>query len=77
MESKSNYRKTGKETKKVIAKAMKQKAKEEMNGLCTKPNDVFKFVKFMRKEGRYIEGGGSMKDNNETLVFTEKNRGKL
>ena len=51
-ESKNNYRKARNETKKVIAKVMKQEAEEEINVLCTKPNDVFKFVKFKRKEGR-------------------------
>ena len=56
---------------------MKQEAEEEMSGLCTKPNDVFKFVKFMRKEGRDIECGGCMKDKNGRLVVREKNRGKL
>ena len=60
MERKINYRKARNETKKVNAKAMKQEA-EEMNVLCTKPNNVFKFVKFMRKEGRDTEGG-CMKD---------------
>ena len=49
-------------TKKVIAKSIKQEAEEEMNVLCTKPNYVFNFVKFMRKEERYIEGGGCTKD---------------
>ena len=58
MESKNKYRKARNETKKVIAKAVKQEAEEVMSVLCTKPNDVFKFVKFMRKEGRDIEGGG-------------------
>ena len=29
---------------------MKQEADEKMSVLCTIPNDVFKFVKFMRKE---------------------------
>ena len=52
-----NYRKARNETKKAIAKAMKQEAEEEMNMLCTKPNNVFKFVKFMKKEGRNIKGG--------------------
>ena len=33
-----------------------------MSVLCTKPNDVFKFVKFKRKEGRVIECGGCIKD---------------
>ena len=77
MESKISYRKARNETKKVIAKAMKQEAEEEMNVLCTKPNDVFKFVKFMRKEGRDIDGGGCMKDKDGRLVVSEKDRRKL
>ena len=48
-----------------------------MSVLCTKPNDVFKFVKFMRKEGRDIEGGCCMQDKDGRLVVTEKGRGKL
>ena len=75
--SKNNHRKARNETKKVIAKAMKQEAEEEMNVLCTKPNDVFKFVKFMRKEGKDIEGGSCMKDKDGKLVVSEKDRGKL
>ena len=77
MKSKNNYRKARNETKKVIAKAMKQEAEEEMSVLRTKPNDVFNFVKFMRKEGRDIEGGGCMKNKDERLVVSEKDRGKL
>ena len=76
-ESKNNYREARNETKKVIVKAMKQEAEEEMNVLCTKPNDVFKFVKFMRKEGIDIEGGGCMKDKDGKLVASKKERGKL
>ena len=75
-ENENKYRKARNETKKVIAKAMRQEA-EEMNVLCTKPNDVFKFVKFMRKEGRDIDGGGCMKDKDGRLVVSEKDRGKL
>ena len=71
-ESKNNYRKARNKTKKVIAKAMKQEAEEEMSVLCTKPNDVFKFVKFMRKEGRDIEGGGCMKDKDGDLLSVRK-----
>ena len=56
---------------------MRQETEEEMNVLCTKPNDVFKFVKFMRKEGRDIDGGGCMKDKNGRLIVSEKDRGKL
>ena len=56
---------------------MRQEAEEEMNVLCIKPNDVFKFVKFTRKEGRDINGGGCMKDKDGRLVVSEKDRGKL
>ena len=73
----NKYRKARNETKKVTAKAMRQEAEEEMNVLCKKPNEVFKFVKFMRKEGRDIDGGGCMKDKDGRLVVNEKNRGKL
>ena len=68
------------ELEKVIAKTMKQEAEEEMSVLCTKPNDVFQFVNFMRKEGRNIKSGGCMKelkDKDGKLVVSEKDRGKL
>ena len=76
-ENKNNYKKARNETKKVIAKAMKQETEEEMNVLCTKPNDVFKFVKYIGKEGRDIKGGGCMRDKDGRLVVSEKDRGKL
>ena len=56
---------------------MKQEAEKEIIVLCTKPNDVFKFVKFIRKEGRDIKGGVCMKDKHGRLVVSEKERRKL
>ena len=50
---------------------MKLEAEEEMNVLCTKPNNVFKFVKFIRKEGRDIERKGSMKNKDGRLVVSD------
>ena len=55
---------------------MRQAAKE-MKVLCDKPNDVFELVKFMRKDGKDINGRGCMKDKDERLVVSEKDRGKL
>ena len=75
--NRNKYKKARNETKKEIAKAIRQEAEEEMNVLCTKPNDGFKFVKFMRKEGRDIDGEGSMKDKDGRLVVSEKDCGKL
>ena len=76
-DNKNKYRKARNETKKVIMKAMRQEAEEEMNVLCTKPTDVFKFVKFMRKEERDIDGEGCMKDKDGRHVVSKKDRGKL
>ena len=58
--NKSDYRRTRNRAKKVLAKAMKQEAEEEMNALYNKPYDLFKFVKFMRKGGKDMHGGGGM-----------------
>ena len=48
-----------------------------MKMLCDKLNKVFKLVKFMRKDGKDINGGGCMKDKDGRLVVSEKDRGKL
>ena len=63
-ENKNNYRKARNQTKKVVTKAKKhaKNHEEEMEVLCDKPNEVFKLVKFMRKDGKDINGGGCMKD---------------
>ena len=45
------------QTKKVIAKAMKTEAEKEMEELHEKPNKIFKFVKFMKRDGKDVEGG--------------------
>ena len=76
-ENKSNYRKARNRTRKVVAKAMKRAAEEEMKVLYNKSNDVFKLVKFMRRDGKDINGGGCMKDKDGRLVVSEKDRGKL
>ena len=46
----------------MVAKVMKQAAEEEMKVLYNKSNDVFKLVKFMRRDGKDINDGGCMKD---------------
>ena len=56
---------------------MKQAAEEEMKVLCDKPNEVFKLVKFMRKDGKDINDGGCVKDKDGRLVVSEKDREKL
>ena len=56
---------------------MKQAAEEEIKVLCDKPNEVFKLVKFMRKDGKDMNGGGCMKNKNGRLKVSEKDCAKL
>ena len=56
---------------------MKQASEEEMKVLCDKPNEVFKLMKFMRKNGKDINGRGCTKDKDGRLVVSEKDREKL
>ena len=56
---------------------MKQAAEEEMKVLCDKPNEVFKLMKFMKRDGKDINGEDCMKDKDGRLVVNEKNREKL
>ena len=55
---------------------MKLETEEEMNASCNKPNNVFKFVKFMRKDGKDMHGGGGWKDEDGRLAVNEIDRGK-
>ena len=61
----------------MVAKAIKQGAEEDMKVLYDKPNEVFKLVKFMRKDGKDINRGGCVKDKDGRLVVSEKDRGIL
>ena len=36
---------------------MRREAQQERNDLCDKPNNLFKFVKFLKKEGKDLKGG--------------------
>ena len=65
------------QTKKLVAKAMKQAAAEGMKMQCDKPNEVFKLAKFMRKNGKDMNDGGCIKDKDGRLVVSGKDRGKL
>ena len=56
-EHKISSRKMRNQTKKVIATAMKTEAETEMEELHKKPNMIFKFDKFMKRDGNDVERG--------------------
>ena len=63
--------------KKVVAKAMKEAAEQEMRELSEHLNKVFKLVKSMKKDGKDVEGGRCISGSDCSLNFSEKDRGKV
>ena len=65
------------QTKKVIAKAMKTEAEKEVEELREKPNKIFKFVKFMKRDGKDVGGGKWIKGRDERIGFSQEDRCKI
>ena len=53
---------------------MKEMAEWELKELSEHPNKV---VKFMKRDGKDVEGGRSMKGSDGRLNFSKKDRGKV
>ena len=71
-EHKIFYRKMRNQTKKVIAKVMKTEAEKETEELREKPNKIFKFVKFMKRDGKDVEGGKWIKGRDGRIGFSQE-----
>ena len=56
---------------------MRREAEQEMNDLCDKPNNVFKLVKFLKKEGQDVNGGQCLRGINGRFVFSKKNQKRV
>ena len=64
-------------TKKVIAKAMKTKAEKEMEVLREKQTKIFKIVKFMKRDGKDVEGGNWIKGRDGRIGSSQEDRCKI
>ena len=62
--------------KKVIARDMRYKLDQVLKELNRKPNNIFKLVKFMKKDGKDIEGESCMRGKVEGWVSVKKTKGK-
>ena len=63
-------------TKKVIAKAIKMETEKEMEELREKPNKIFKFVKFMKRDGKDV-GRKWSKGRDGKNGFSQEDRCKI
>ena len=75
-ENKAKYKNIKNRTKKVVANSMRNEVEKELTKLNKKPNNIFTLVKFIKKDGKDIEGGICMRGNDGRLGFSEKNMEK-
>ena len=55
---------------------MRKEAEKELTKLNGKPNNIFTLVKFMKNNGKGIEGVRCIRGKDERLGFSEKDRKK-
>ena len=76
-ENKARYKNIKNRTKKVVANSMRKEDEKELTKLNKKPNSIFTLVKFMKKDGKDIEGGRCMRGKDGRLGFCEKDRKRI
>ena len=73
--NKARYKNMKNQAKKVVAKAWKEVAKQELRELSEHLNKVFKLVQSKKEDGKDVEGGRCMRGNDSRLNFSEKDKG--
>ena len=63
--------------KKVVARAMKREAEDQMNELDKNLNNIVKMARFMKKKARDVKGGRFIRKSDRKLAFNEKDRGNI
>ena len=56
-ENKARYVRMRNRAKRAVAKVMREEAVQELKELDKSPNEVFKLVKAMKRDGKDVEGG--------------------
>ena len=60
----------------MIANSMRKEAEEELTKLNKKPNNIFT-LKFIKSDGKEIEGGRCMKRKDRRLDFSKKDKKRI
>lgn len=71
------YKSMKRQAKKVIGRVKKKEIEKQMDDLHEKPNEIFNFLRLMKREGRDVEGGRCMRGKDGILCFTTEDRGKV
>ena len=75
--TKTKWKNIKNQTKKVITNFMTTETEEELTKLNKKPNNIFKLMKLIKKMGKNIQAHEGMREKDEKLGFSEKDRKQL
>ena len=75
-ENKAKYKNIKNRTKKVVANSMRKEVEKELTKLNKKPNSILTLVKFIKTDGKTIEGSRCTRGKDRRLAFSEKGRKK-
>ena len=76
-ENKRRYKSLKNKAKKVVSKAMREKAEWMLTELQNCPNGMLRLVKGMKTDSKDVEGGMCIRESDEKLCFSEKERGEV
>ena len=76
-ENKTQYKHIRNQMRKIVAKAMRMEANQELNNLYQNSNSAFYFLRKMKKEGKDVEGGRCLRGGDGRLGFIEEDRAKI
>ena len=61
----------------MVANSMRKEAEKKLTKLNKKSNNIFTLVKFIKSDGKEIEGGRCMKRKDRRLDFSKKDRKRI
>ena len=73
-ENKTKHKRIRNQTRKIVTRAMRMEANQELNNLYQNSNSVFHFLRRMKKD---VEGERCLRGRDGRLGFIEENRAKI
>ena len=76
-ENKTKYKSIKIQTRKIVARAMRMEANQELNNLYQSSNSVFYFLQRMKKERKNEQRGRCLRERDGRLGFIGEDRAKI
>ena len=76
-QNKTQYKRIRNQTRKIVARAVRIKADQELNDSHQNSNSIFCLLRRMKNEGKDLEGGRCLRGGDGRLDFIEKDMAKI